>query len=513
MSTTVHEAVPAAQSPRIAWSQVWKFVLAATVAFVFGLAPLGFSEEQREAQRCLGILMFVSICWASEPMPSHITALCVPLLCVIFRTMRVPAFDSSALVPADSAAQLPLSRKDTPNPGDAMSPSAAAAVMSASFFDPIILLFISGFTMAAAMDKHHISARIALLLLKRAGSRPSRILLAIMVLGVVVSMFLSNVAAAVLLSAVVRPVLRTLPEESSWPKTVLLGIAFSCNLGGMSSPIASPQNVFAILMLRRANVSVSFVEWCEFSIPFVLVAGFLLWLVLRKSFKTNLPTGLHYSFDAAALPPLSSVHAFVMTVVAGTVFLWAIFDAVQPMFGNMGMVGLVPVILFYGMQLLTLADFNSMPWSVLILMGGGLALGNAVASSGLLDIMAAKIQTMLAGHGLWLTAAVFNVVTAVIANFLSSTVCACIMLPVIVQIGIELNHPKLLVIGVAVMTSGAMGLPVSSFPNANSCSMVNDQGRAILKTMDYVRTGFPTTLMLLVLLSTFGYSYMMLLGW
>jgi len=394
-----------------------------------------------------------------------------------------------------------------------MSPEAAAAVMSASFFDPIIFLFISGFTMAAAMDKHHISARLALLLLQRAGSRPSRILLALMALGVLLSMFLSNVAAAVLLSAVVRPVLRELPEQSSWPKTVLLGIAFSCNLGGMASPIASPQNVFAITMLRRAGVTMSFFEWCEFSIPFVLVSGLTLWLLLRKSFKTGLPDGLQYSFDSAELPPLSSVHAFVIAVVMATVLLWSIFDSVEAVFGNMGIIGLLPVILFYGTQLLTLADFNSMPWSVLVLMGGGLALGNAVQSSGLLDVMAARIQEMLAGHGLWVTAFVFNLVTAVIANFLSSTVCACILLPVIVHVGMQLGAPKLLVVGVAIMTSGAMGLPVSSFPNANSCSMINAQGAAILSTWDYVRTGFPTTLMLLVLLSTLGFYYMQLLHW
>merc|ERR1719191_2645039 len=112
-----------------------------------------------------------------------------------------------------------------------------------------------------------------------------------MILGVILSMFLSNVAAAVLLSAVVRPVLRELPEESLWPKTVLLGIAFSCNLGGMASPIASPQNVFAITMLKssKQHITLSFLEWCEFSAPFILISGFLLWLFLRKSFKTNLP--------------------------------------------------------------------------------------------------------------------------------------------------------------------------------------------------------------------------------
>lgn len=483
------EINPPAPKPAAVLPRLCKFSVAVAFALAAGMACPGFTSSQGEAQRCFGLLVFVSICWAAEPIPSHVTALTVPVLVLLCRVMRVPGFDSEALVPADSAAQLPLDDNSRPSPGDPMNPTAAAVVISASFFDPVIMLFISGFTMAAAMDKHHISARIALLLLRRAGSRPSRILLAIMALSVILSMFLSNVAAAVLLSAVVRPVLRELPEQSSWPKTVLLGIAFSCNLGGMSSPIASPQNVFAISMLKRAKVDMPFLSWCQFSIPFVLLSGLGLWLFLRKSFKTSLPNGVQYSFDSSALPPLGALHLFVMIVVVLTIGLWSVFDTVQPIFGNMGIVGLVPVVLFYGMQLLTISDFNSMPWSVLILMGGGLALGNAVESSGLLDILAVKIQDMLAGRGLWLTAFVFNLVTAVIANFLSSTVCAVIMLPVIVKVGVQLGHARLLVVSVAIMTSGAMGLPVSSFPNANSCSMTTERGTPILSTFDYIRTG------------------------
>jgi len=196
-----------------------------------------------------------------------------------------------------------------------------------------------------------------------------------------------------------------------------------------------------------------------------------------------------------------------------TVLLWSIFDSVEPVFGSMGIVGLIPVILFYGLQLLTIADFNSMPWSVLIMMGGGLALGNAVQSSGLLDVLATNIQVMMKGHSLWLSAVVFNFITAILANFMSSTAYACIIMPVITQIGISLGHPRLLVVGVAIMTAGAMGLPVSSFPNANSCSMTNDEGKAILSTMDYVKTGFPVTIMFFVMLCSVGYYHMLLLGW
>jgi len=328
------------------------------------------------------------------------------------------------------------------------------------------------------------------------------------------SMWLSNVAAAVLLLAVVRPVLREMPQESDWPKMVLLGIAFSCNLGGMASPIASPQNVIAVSALHNAGIALSFYEWCIFAVPFCTIGLGIVWGILRLGFKTRLPHGIDSSgFSVVALPKLGALHAFIIGTVLATVALWCVFDSIAFIFGNMGIIALLPIVLFHGTGVLTLVEFNSMPWNVLMLMGGGLALGNAVQSSGLLDIIADSLQAKLAGHGLWLTFFVFNVFTAIMANFLSSTVCAIIMMPVIAHVGASLGHARMMVVGVAVMTSGAMMLPVSSFPNANSSTLNNAEGQAFLNNRDYLRVGFPVTLSLLTVLSTAGYAFFMLLGW
>eukprot|EP00929_Paragymnodinium_shiwhaense_P007475 TRINITY_DN111393_c0_g1_i1.p1 TRINITY_DN111393_c0_g1~~TRINITY_DN111393_c0_g1_i1.p1 ORF type:complete len:592 (+),score=108.77 TRINITY_DN111393_c0_g1_i1:80-1855(+) len=502
-------APPAYMSMR----QLMGLTFAVFAGMLMRLLPLGFEDDQVEAHRCLGILVFVAACWGLEPIPSHVTALLVPFLVVIAGVMRVPGFGDTLLVPADMAAEYPMTNHSTPNPGDPMRPAAAAAVMSASFFDPMILLFIGGFAMAGAMDKHHISQRLAVMLLSRAGTRPSRILLAVIVLGVVLSMWLSNVAAAVLLTAIVRPVLRELPSDSEWPKMVLLGIAFSCNLGGMASPIASPQNVIAVSALRVAGAPIGFAEWCMFAVPFVCLGSGFVWLGLRLAFKTRLPDGVQHSFDDVPVPQMGLLHVFVVSIVALTVLLWVFFDSVQPIFGNLGVVALLPVVLFHGTKVLSLADFNSMPWNVLVLMGGGLALGNAVQSSGLLDIISAALQHMLAGHGLWLTFVVFNLFTGVVANFLSSTVCGIIMMPAIAQVGQSLGHPWMLAVSVAVMMSGAMMLPVSSFPNANSSTVLTKQCVAYLTTADYLRVGGPITISLFLVQITVGYGYLTLLGW
>jgi len=152
---------------------------------------------------------------------------------------------------------------------------------------------------------------------------------------------------------------------------------------------------------------------------------------------------------------------------------------------------------------------------VLILMGGGLALGNAVKSSGLLTLIATGISHVLQGQSLFVVALAFNAFAGLLANFISSTVSAIIMLPVIAEVGLGIGHPRALVVGATIMCSGAMGLQVSSFPNANSMAARKsaESAESFLHNGDFVRTGFPMALFMLVLMQTVGFAFFYVLGW
>eukprot|EP00462_Mataza_sp_D1_P021927 CAMPEP_0175143722 /NCGR_PEP_ID=MMETSP0087-20121206/13644_1 /TAXON_ID=136419 /ORGANISM="Unknown Unknown, Strain D1" /LENGTH=615 /DNA_ID=CAMNT_0016427931 /DNA_START=40 /DNA_END=1887 /DNA_ORIENTATION=- len=570
-------------SPVVSWAFVKRHknllfvLLGLTTMFAISFAPLDIKKEQEPAQRCAGLLAMVSLFWATECLPSHITALLVPLLVVLMDVMRVPTVYSEALVPATHCPHLNKNDTHYGKAGELLTAPEAASVASAAFFDPVILLFMSGFTMAAALEKYGISRRIAVELLKKAGRRPSRVLLALMVLGVVLSMWVSNVAAAVLNVAVISPLLRRLDSSSKWPVSALLGIAYSCNIGGMSTPIASPQNVIAIVALKKIapDVEFSFLDWCYFAWPFCAVVVLIAWGWLRYNFKTNLPGGIppaavkllqdsggdgqsegdmdtkDGSFRQSVDPALKSgvsitesiqrqrdsshraitrsnsvggaaerqaatfgaVEVLICSVVVVTIGLWIAFDKVKPVFGNLGIIGLLPCLLFYGTGILNQSEFNSMPWSVLMLMGGGLCLGNAVQSSGLLDSISDALTRTLDGQGLWVQFFVFNLVSAVIANFISSTVAAIIMLPVFAQVGLSQGHPRMFVVSTAIMCSGAMGLPVSSFPNANSMAARSASGVPFLTNGDFVKTGFAMALFSLTVMSSLGYAYFILLKW
>lgn len=516
--------------------------------FTLAYVPMGVEKHKLPAQRCAGLLWLVSVYWASDCIPSHVTALFVPLLVVLLEVMRVPTVLSDALVPAKHCPHLNATDQEMyGKAGELLIASEAASVASAAFFDPVILLFMSGFTMAAALEKYGISKRVATELLRRAGTRPSRVLLALMFLGVTLSMWVSNVAAAVLNVAVISPLLRKLDSQATWPKTALLGIAYSCNIGGMTTPIASPQNVIALISLKKIapEYQLAFLDWCYFAWPFCLVVIFMTWGWLRYMCPTNLPGGIPASAVELLLNESSSKkgrksmdysnnsygsvnledqqeeeeekfglrEAFIIVVIVITIALWIAFDQVKGVFGNLGIIGLIPCLAFYGTGLLNHDEFNSMPWSVLMLMGGGLCLGNAVQSSGLLDSISDSLSDGLDGQGLWLQFFVFNVVAGIVANFISSTVAAIIMLPVFAQVGLTQGHPRMFVISTAIMCSGAMGLPVSSFPNANSMAARAANGAPFLNNSDYVRTGFPMAFFILVTMCSFGFGYLLLLGW
>jgi di/tricarboxylate transporter len=140
-------------------------------------ADLGFGDAeyktQAPAQRCLALLCLVAALWASEVIPAHVTSLLVPLLAVLLRVLCVPRHlrerseQDKLLVPSY------MCNSTDPAPGYPMPAAAAASVAVGAFFNPLILLFLAGFSMSIVFDSHGISHRIAAALLRKStNNRP-----------------------------------------------------------------------------------------------------------------------------------------------------------------------------------------------------------------------------------------------------------------------------------------------------------------------------------------------------
>lgn len=147
------------------------------------------------------------------------------------------------------------------------------------------MLLLGGFAIAAALSKHFIAKQLAVAILSRVGRKPHHVLLANMLVATFASMWISNVAAPVLCFSLVQPILRTLPTNHPFCKSLVLGIALASNLGGMTSPISSPQNIFAIERMSMGGSPPSWLQWFAIALPVSFLGNLLCWAIILAVYK------------------------------------------------------------------------------------------------------------------------------------------------------------------------------------------------------------------------------------
>lgn len=469
--------------PRWLFSSTF-FTLIVIFAVFIILLVLPIMEEQVQ-QNCLALVIFVSLMWATEVIPLFVTALLVPFLSVILQVVR-----------SDDTHR----RLDTK--------SATKYVFSA-MWTPVIMLLLGGFTIAAALSKYSIAKLMATFVLSKAGTRPRTVLITNMFVALVASMWISNVAAPVLCFSIIQPILRNLPADSNFSKALILGIALASNIGGAASPIASPQNIIALQNMRPEP---SWGVWFLVALPVCIISIVLIWLLLLVTFQPGKGTTI------VPIRPMkdrfTGVQWFISAVTIATIVLWCVTHQLEEIFGDMGVVAIIPIVLFFGTGILTKEDFNNFLWTIIILAAGGLSLGKAVSSSGLLDTIAGRITEKVGGMSLYGVLVVFTALILVVATFISHTVAALIILPLVHQVGqgMEEPHPNLLVMGSALMCSAAMGLPTSGFPNMTAIMMEGETGHRYLRVQHFLTRGIPASIITFAVIISVGYGLLLAAG-
>jgi len=409
-----------------------------------------------------------------------------------------------------------------------MSATAAAAAIFSAMFTPMMMLLLGGFSIAAALEKYDIARRVAQFVLSKAGSKPSIVILACMVISTLASVCVSNVTAPILCFSLVQPLLQRLPAESPIAKCLILGIALAANVGGLTSPIASPQSLIGTNIMTPAP---SWLTYFVVSIPLAVISDLAIWLLLLWIYRPNqsgatleLPRrngsemnndgdgGMKDEFQHQEKLTIKQWYIIVITVT--TIILWCVENRMEQYVGHLGVVAVFPIICLFGVGILTKDDFNGFLWTVMILAMGGTALGKAVDSSGLLNLIAGGIRDAVDGLPLWGVIWVFLGVMLVVATFISHTVAALIILPVVAEVGAALPdpHSNLLVMLAMFKASGAMGLPVSGFPNMQAIMLEDARGKPYLKTLDFIKGGMPASVFVAILVGTLGYALALALG-
>lgn len=436
MTDTRTEAIARLQGVRYSsWTSLTKIAACAAVAVAVALLP-EYPGLEPAGRAALLILLLAAGLWISEAMPAFAVGLLVIGLEIAILGRPGGVFASE---PDDWQRFIVV------------------------WGSPLIWLFFGGFVLAAAAEKTGLSTWMAGWILDRLGTRPSIQLLGCMGVTFVFSMFISNTATATMMVTVMMPLIRSLPDQDPRAKSLLLGIAFAANLGGMGTIIGSPPNAIAAGALRSV-APIDFAHWIMLGLPpaVVLLAVAWIYLVWRYPAK-NLLLARQFSetggesMNAAPVPlwkRVTVIGVFAVTIAMWLTGSWHGIPAT--------VVSFVPICTLTAMGILDALDIRGIPWDVLLLIAGGLSLGVAVTDTGLAMWLVGHLPT--ASWGAFLLALVFSYVTSLMSNLMSNTAAANILVPIalVASVGVESQ----VVVAIALGASAAMCLPISTPPNA-----------------------------------------------
>lgn len=318
--------------------------------------------------------------------------------------------------------------------------------------DPVLALFLGGFSLGAAAAHYGLDARIASAAIRM--SRGRRFALVALTAGATaaLSMWMSNIAAAAMMIAALRPLMAELPPDDRLRRALLLGTALGADFGGIATPIGSGPNAIAIAEISRHH-PITFLDWMALAFPLSL--GLVIASVVFLAFRYRLRggSGLPEPPRVAPVPGAGAVVAlFLLTAIA-----WLS----EPLHGvSSPVVALAAIAVLFGSGLLGRQDLGRIDWSTLILIAGGIGLGRLLEQSGLIAEAAAAVPWAdLPGPARLL---VLTFSAALLAGLMSNTATATLLIP----LAASLDPSPATAILIAIATSLGVPFVISTPPNA-----------------------------------------------
>lgn len=447
----------------------YRFVLAVLVSvliWVFFPSHLGSSSG------LLGVVVFMMILWVFEIVPMAVTAL-IPVL-------FFPVFGV-------------LSFKDTVQ----------------QYAHPIMFLFLGGFFLASAVEKSGLHRRIAFYALSYASLRLDFIVATFMAVTAVLSMWISNSATAIMMLPValsVSEIIKTQLSETvgnRFRTALMLSIAYSANIGGVATLIGSPPNaLYAAFMRNSSNINVTFLDWMLIGLPVTLTLLPFAWFLLTKvlfplpSIKVMESHDL-FVREVSSLGVMSPYEKRVGFVFAATVFLWILHPLLSDLFGEkvkiddaqIAIASLISLFLIpkeagSRESLMEWKSAKEIPWEVLILFGGGLAIAHAIGTLSLTEYLQ-RWAHQFAAVPLFVLVVGLSLIILFMTEVTSNTATAAAFLPLASSFAAAIGVPAQgFTLPVALASSCAFMLPIATPPNA----IVYGTGAFTISQM--VRAGF-----------------------
>ncbi|MDB9969114.1 SLC13 family permease [Gammaproteobacteria bacterium] len=520
------------------------------LVFVLVLLFVDLDPNNPLVTRMAAVILLMAIWWITEAIPLSATALLPIVLFPLLGIMR------GRLVPA--ANQIDF---ETVSMRNGLSPSDLDIVfpnVAGQYMDWIILLFLGGFIIATAVEKWNLHKRIALNILRVIGGQPHRLVLGFMLATGFLSMWLSNTSTALMMMPMGMSLILLYEElnceaaakgviidkrAENFPLTILLGIAYSASIGGFATLIGTPPNGVLVTQLPQLfplAPEITFASWMIFALPMSATYMLIAWFVLTR-FVFPLPATTPFSGrdfirnEIEKLGVMSPEEKRVTFVFVSAALLWMtrkerLFGADVDIYGwshyldsFLAVVGSNPVgymiddgtvsiamalLLFIipaskqvGGRLMDWEDAKKVPWGILLLFGGGLALAKGFTTSGLGVYIAGQLQSLLGDASpLVIVMSTVGFITG-LTEVTSNTATISLSLPIMASLSQAIGvHPLLLLIPTTLAASCAFMLPVSTPPNA----IVYGSGRVPIMKM--VVAGIWLDILSVFLITIFVYT-------
>ncbi|UCH57246.1 MAG: DASS family sodium-coupled anion symporter [Candidatus Bathyarchaeota archaeon] len=446
-------------------------VLASVLLFSLLANHLTSGTLNADERSALVLLIVAAGLWTSEVVPLTATSLLIPLLQSL---LGIQSFKA------------------------ALSP----------FFDPVVMLLLGGFLLAIAVEKNDIDEYFAHEIISRVRADSRVVVLVLMLTTAFLSMWISNTAStALMLTMALRMTERVRDERGNFSKILVLGIAYSATVGGLSTLVGTTTCAMAAGFLKELiGYEITFLGWMFFGLPVALLMILVIWLVLFILFPTDVRQIEDIGFERKEL---SRKQKLTLIVFVSSILLWLSGRLPEPIALAIGWPGhglsssvvaaiIAVLLLFTG--LIGEMDIPRANWSVLLLIGGGLSLGGALEASGLVGRISEALRYFTGGGSNLVIIALMAVFSLGISIVASNTASAGIFLPIAIGLGASTGvGPVILAVVVGISTSLDFMLPVGTPPNAIAYST----GRVTM--LEMIKSGLILDLVGAVIVITLAY--------
>lgn len=396
----------------------------------------------------------------------------------------------------------------------------ALGAVTAHYAHPLIFLFLGGFLLSIAMERWELHKRIALHVMLIVGSKPSQQIAGLMVVTAFLSMWMSNTATSVMMLPIALSILAlqqsAASKEQGFDTAIMLAIAYSASIGGIATLIGTPPNaLLAAYLQSNYDIQIGFARWMLIGVPIASCLLLLCWFWLTKlSFQLDkvalTDTRALYQQELQQLGPMSGGEKRVMAIFLFAAIGWISREFVQ---GRTGLpiddtiiaitaatlLFILPVNWRSRQRILQWEDTKKLPWGILLLFGGGLALAGQIQKSGLADFIALQVSG-LDGISILLLVLLVTSIIIFLTEVTSNTATAAGFLPLLGPVALALDTSvAMLVVPAALAASCAFMMPVATPPNA----IVFASGK--LKIIDMVKAGFALNLLAILVITLFCY--------